>query len=130
MSITLAAAVVIGAHIGSYHAPDNGRVNNNNPGLYLRADSGLTGGFYRNSHRRMSVYAGYAHEWGPVGFVVGGITGYDKEHGGHSSSPVSLLVAASIKGPTVFGVTPRLAYIPGRLVKAADVWHAMVEVRF
>lgn len=123
-------ANTIGLHIGSAHLPDNGRVNNVNPGLFYRADSGATAGFYRNSNRRMSAYAGYSKEWGVLGLTAGVITGYDKRHGGHSNSPVAALVAASINGPEIFGLMPRLSYIPGHIVKAADVLHLSIERRF
>jgi hypothetical protein len=56
-----AEGITVGMHVGSAHFPDNGKVNNVNPGLYIRGESGAVFGFYRNSLRRTSVYAGYSH---------------------------------------------------------------------
>lgn len=125
------AEPVIGLHIASAHIPDNGKVNNVNPGAYVSFDNCATFGFYRNSLRRMSVYAGCTKERGLAGLTVGGVTGYDKDHGGHSSSFVAPLVALHLKSPVqFFGVTPQLTYIPGHVVKASDVLHFSISRSF
>ncbi len=118
------AETVFGVHVASAHLPDNGRVSNVNPGAYVSFDNCATVGFYRNSLRRVSVYAGCTLERGIAGVTLGGVTGYEKAHGGHSNSPFAPLLALHLKSPVSFmGVTPRLTYIPGHLVKSADVFH-------
>lgn len=77
MSITLAAAVVIGAHIGSYHAPDRGFHNNTNPGIYVRVDN-WQAGYFVNSYKRDAFYAGYVAPVGPVDLMVGVSSGYTR----------------------------------------------------
>lgn len=114
-----------GLHIRSAHIPQTTQ-HNANYGAYVRVDD-LVGGCYDNSIKRTSCYFGMTREWGPFGGTVGGITGYDKKHGGHSRSPVAALVALSLRGPEVFGLTPRLNYVPGHLVKSSDVIHLSVE---
>lgn len=73
-----ASAQTVGIHTVSVH--EHHGFNNTNPGLYIRYDNGLTGGFYRNSYRRESAYIGYTMEArsGPVSaaLTVGAVTGY------------------------------------------------------
>jgi len=128
LAFAATAQTTIGVHTVSIHAPDNGKVNNVNPGGYVSFENCATVGFYRNSLRRMSVYAGCTMERGIAGLTIGGVTGYDKEHGGHSNAPVAPLLALHLKSPVeFFGATPRLTYIPGRLVKSADVLHLSLQ---
>lgn len=68
----------IGVHVGSRH--DRPGFNDSNPGLYARSGGGIVG-FYRNSERGMSLYAGRVFDgpaFGPVStsLVFGGVTGY------------------------------------------------------
>lgn len=129
---TAAQATTFGAHIGSQHFPAKDGDNNANSGLYVRFDNGVTLGGYRNTIRRNSVYLGYSIDAGAFGVTVGGITGYQQKDGkGHSRGAVSPLLALSVVSPvSIAGLTPRLAYVPGHLVKAADVVHLMVERSF
>ncbi len=120
---------VVGIHTVSIHLPQK-QQSNTNPGLYIRHDSGATAGCYFNSIRRTSCYVGGSVEWGPFGLTLGGVTGYAKKHGGHSGSPISPFFAASVRGPEVFGVRPRVAYVPGRAVKSSDVFSLMIEKGF
>ena len=74
----LASAQTVGVHTVSVH--EHHGLNNTNPGLYIRYDNGLTGGFYRNSYRRESAYLGHTMEArnGSVSaaVTVGAVTGY------------------------------------------------------
>jgi len=109
------AETSMGVHLASVHVPDNGRVNNTNPGAFVRFDNGFTAGGYHNSLRKTSVYAGYTAERGVFGLTVGAVTGYGN---------LKPLAALHIKSPVQFlGLTPQLTYIPGHLAKSADVWH-------
>lgn len=93
----------IGVHLFSHHFPAE-NYNNVNPGLYYRLAEGPVMGFYRNSVRRLSIYAGYTFEWGRFDLTLGAVTGYE-----YAAQP---LVVPSVALFTVRGVTGRLAYIP------------------
>jgi hypothetical protein len=74
-----AAAQTVGIHTVSVH--EHSGFNNINPGLYIRYDNGLTGGFYRNSYKRESAYLGYTIETRSfhnlsAAATIGGVTGY------------------------------------------------------
>lgn len=109
----------VGMHIGSVHLPARD-FNNANLGLYLRTERGITAGAYYNSERRMSVYGGYTHEWGPVGVTVGLITGYQR-------AAVLPLVVPSVRLGRIDQVTFRLAYLPKIEKGGAHVLHLMAE---
>lgn len=117
-----AEADTFGLHLVSVHIPRND-YNNNNPGLYYRTDAGWTAGFYRNSLRDDSVYAGYTWNWRFLDITFGGVTGY--------TDPVQILVVPSIAFPQTANVRMRLAYIP-RVEKRIDshVLHLMAEYQF
>jgi hypothetical protein len=114
-----AQAGTIGLHIGSHHMPSKD-YNNSNPGMYYRADEGWTAGFYRNSLRKDSVYAGYTWKFGALDVTTAGVTGYFNK--------VQPLLVPSVSLFTYRGITPRIAYIP-RVEKkiGAHVLHLMVE---
>lgn len=114
-----ALAGTIGLHIGSHHMPSK-NYNNSNPGLYYRTDEGWTAGFYRNSLRKDSVYAGYTWKFGALDVTTAGVTGYFNK--------VQPLLVPSVSLFTYRGITPRIAYIP-RVEKkiGAHVIHLMVE---
>lgn len=114
-------AGTLGAHIGSHHMPAK-NYNNSNPGLYYRNDEGWTAGFYRNSLKKDSVYAGYTWKFGALDVTTAGVTGYF-----HKVQP---LLVPSVSLPSVYGVTPRIAYIP-RVEKkiGSHVVHLMVEMQ-
>ena len=52
--------IIIGMHIASVHSV--GGMNNHNPGIYIRTESGFSAGTYRNSYRRDTYYAGWTWE--------------------------------------------------------------------
>jgi hypothetical protein len=76
MMLCAVACTVIGAHIATAH--DTGGKQNVNPGLYVRTESGLTAGAYRNSYDRFSAYGGYTWQTENKLFAltVGAVTGY------------------------------------------------------
>jgi hypothetical protein len=141
--LTFMTAAVIGMHIGSVHVPASDHLQNVNPGLYVRAESGATVGFYRNSHGRHSVYAGWTFERGPFALTVGGITGYQRRDvvctgdrlakgftrcwDGDSSGPIGPLVAPSVRLPEFAGLTPRLTFMPKLAAKGHAVFHLTIE---
>lgn len=114
-----AHADTVGVHLGSLHIPAKD-YNNSNPGLYVRLDSGWTGGLYRNSLRKNSVYAGYTWTHGGLSVTAGGVTGYFET--------VQPLLVPSYALFTYRGLTPRIAFIP-RVEKkiGAHVLHLMLE---
>ena len=114
-----AVANTLGFHIASQHIPER-NYNNTNPGVYYRLDSGWTGGFYNNSLRKTSVYAGYTWKLGPLDVTGALATGY--------LNAVQPLLVPSVALFTVNGITPRLAFIP-RVEKrlGVNVLHLMVE---
>ncbi|MEO8807067.1 MAG: hypothetical protein ABI433_13385 [Burkholderiaceae bacterium] len=132
----------MGLHLASVHVPANERLNNTNPGIYLRHEAGWTAGVYYNSLKRTSVYGGYTFTTRaispklPLSLTVGAITGYQRrketfacKHGedrgrtgsrcsrtvGFSSGPVTAMAAPSVAFPTLelaTGFLPRLSYVP------------------
>jgi hypothetical protein len=141
-----ATAATYGLHVSTVHIPASDHLNNVNPGAYVRYDNGATAGFYRNSYKRLSVYAGWTWESGPFALTVGGITGYKRvdvpctgdrlEAGftrcwdGSSSSAISPLIAPSVVLPDVLGVTPRVTVLPKIESKGSTVIHLAVERKF
>ena len=142
-------AITLGVHLVSAHIPAGLENNNLNPGVYAKVD-GFVAGVYRNTLRRTSFYAGYAFEHGPFALTVGAITGYDKrtkkvytlrnandatlggtssyETTGYSSSKVSPLIAPSVRLPEVFGITPRITYLPRLgIANRSNVFHLSIE---
>lgn len=79
--------LTFGLHLGSLHAKQgacgvDGGCNNLNPGLYLEY-KGWTAGFYRNSQRFNSAYAGYTFHWQAtervdLALTTGFVTGYKR----------------------------------------------------
>ena len=111
-----AQAATFGIHAGSAHFPGGSYQNNFNPGVYLRTDDGITIGTYYNTLRRVSFYAGYTFEYGPVGVLGGLITGYQPKlidglsYGqGKALTP---MLAASLKLPPLGGFKPMLMLVP------------------
>lgn len=128
-----AEPLTVGLHLHSVHVPAKEQDNNSNWGAYVRTDSGLTVGGYRNTLRRNSFYIGQSSQLiGPVDVTLGGITGYKIKDGqGWSRSYIAPLVALSAASPAqVMGVTPRLTLVPGHLIKARTVLHISVEGKF
>lgn len=121
-----------GLHVQSLHIPARENDNNANYGLYIRTDSGLTAGGYRNTLRRNSIYLGQTFEYGQFSLTLGGITGYQQKDGeGYSRGAITLLGVVSYASPIqIMGLTPRFSLVPGHLVKARSVVHLSVERRF
>ena len=134
ISISIGAqAATFGIHAGSAHFPSGNYQNNFNPGMYLRTDDGITFGTYYNTLRRVSFYAGYTFEYGPVGLLGGLITGYQPKiidglsYGqGKALTP---MVAASLKLPPLGGFKPMLMLVPPFRSSPA-VFHIAFEHRF
>lgn len=146
-----ASAQTFGLHLVSLH--DEPGLNNKNPGAYVRFDNGVTLGTFKNSIGRVSFYAGYTIERGPFALTVGAISGYAikrveapcnearanirnegsrcYEETGGSHGAVMALVAPSVRGPEILGMTPRLTFIPKFDKNAsANVLHLSVERKF
>lgn len=125
LAATTAQAGVFGQHIGSQHWPSRD-YNNVNPGLYYRSDTNWTVGAYRNSYRRLSVYAGktFATDL-PGGFeaavTVAAISGYEES---------KLMVAPSLASPKIDGWRVRFVGLPRLRKDNAAVLHLMIEREF
>ena len=120
-----AFAGTVGLHVASYH--DSGNFNNVNPGVYYRADSGLTIGTYCNSesaknHCTLSSYAGYSlssrsYNGFSTSLTLGVITGYQA-----GTMPMAV--------PSVAYKNVRLAFVPKVNKLGANVLHLMLEKDF
>lgn len=115
-------AHTVGVHVGSHHFPNEGR-NNFNPGAYVKLDNGVTFGGYHNTIRKATFYAGYSLEYDTLGVSFLAATGY-KELTGRVVTP---MIVPSVKLPSVWGVSPRLAYIPKAEKAKSHVLHLSVE---
>jgi hypothetical protein len=115
-----AQADTVGLHVASHHM-SSGRYNNYNPGLYWRADSGLTVGGYRNSHGWNSYYAGWTFEdrSRAVGLTVGAVSGYWPDGG-----KVMPLVALSVRPLE----NVRITFTP-KSSRSVSVLHFSLETR-
>lgn len=119
--------LTVGLHLASHHFPERSYQNNTNPGIYVRTESGWTGGIYYNTLKRTSVYGGYTVEAGPFALTAGVVSGYQLKDGyGVSHAYLTPFISPSVALPTVLGVTPRLAIIPGT-GKTSNVLHLSVE---
>jgi hypothetical protein len=117
----------IGLHLASRHLPAHD-YSNANPGAYVRTDDGITAGFYRNSIRRWSVYAGWTtgvQLAGPLhaDITLGAITGYER------AAVLPLVVPSLALDLGRYGspVRPRIAYLPKLEKRGTHVVHLMVE---
>lgn len=118
------AQTTVGLHAASHHWPARD-YSNINPGAYVRTTEGWTAGFYRNSLRRVSVYAGrtFSTQLGVVeaSITLGAISGYDRR--------VPLLAVPSVAVP-VGAARVRLAVVPRAEKEGAAVLHLSVERSF
>lgn len=73
-----AEGLTVGLHLVSKHIPAHDGQNNVNTGIYFRTESGLAGGMYPNTQNKLSVYLGQTYSWGPVDFLVGAVSGYQR----------------------------------------------------
>lgn len=128
-----ASAQTFGLHLASAHAPREANMNEVNPGLYVITKDGWTGGFYRNTWRRTTVYGGRTFNvLGPIDATLGLHTGYQRrlvptapfcqdgveyhyQWQGVDKHKVGLLAALSWRVPVPLPVQPRLTLAPGVL---------------
>lgn len=131
--ITALGAIAIGAHIGSVHIPERDYQHNFNPGIYVRHESGIAGGIYRNTLGRTTVYGGYNVKLGPVDVLAGAASGYQlkcqQECYGVSNAKISPFIAPSYRLPIeIIGVSPRVWLIPG-YGRTSTVLHLSLELK-
>lgn len=123
MSCTTLAA--IGLHLATWHAQDNSRYQNVNPGVYVRTECGLGAGVYRNSFNKASAYVSWSADIKdtPLFVSVGAVTGY-------RIKPVSPLGMVGLRA-NVAGATFRLGFVP-KIARAnrTHLFHLMVERKF
>jgi hypothetical protein len=152
--------LVIGLHLVSAHVPEAKYTNNENPGVFVRTESGWTAGIYRNSLKRTSVYGGFTFTTDavailPLSLTVGVVSGYKKRrvetscaalgissvpfsdvcfhYEGNSRTNASLMLSPSVALPAAqqyIGVVPRLSYIPNIGTSRFSVFHLSVEKAF
>lgn len=126
-----------GVHLNSRHTSGEDWQNNRNFGLYVVTKDNWTAGFYKNTFDRWTVYGGYRFTFLPLVDVdVGVASGYQKRyetlHGvtgtfGVSNAKLIPLVVPSIAPVEIFGVRPRLSYIPKVGKEKHAVMHLSVE---
>lgn len=122
-----AEALIVGLHIATAHfaSPVASDMQAFNPGIYLRTPAGLTGGLYRNSEARMSLYGGWTwttadRRWA---LTAGAVTGY-------AHARLSLLVVPSVRfdlGRASDGWSGRLAGLPKPHSDGAAGIHFSIE---
>lgn len=73
-----AATLTCGIHLGTLHSKTNVPLNDFNPGIYaIHNSTGITGGIYKNSHKRTTTYAGMTvFREKPINLFIGAGTGY------------------------------------------------------
>lgn len=122
------AGGVVGVHLMSTHIPNENH-NNQNPGVYVRAE-GWQAGAYHNSFKRLTVYGVRVVEiGGGLELALGAATGYkrDEQGRGFSRSAVAPMAALSYAPSwSVGGFTPRVTFVPP-LPKHSGVVHLSVE---
>lgn len=144
---SIAHATTVGIDLVSHHFPERPFVNNDNPGVYVRLDSGWTAGMYYNTIKRVSVFAGYTFESGPFGLLIGGVTGYQHkrfymscptgsksaycwyDYGGEHDYIIPLL-SPSVTLGTYGGITPRVSFVPRVGPNGMNVVHLSIEHQF
>lgn len=147
------SAQTVGLHLASVHVPAREGQRNFNPGIYIRFDNGVTAGTYANTLGKQTVYAGWTYEFDYVSVTLGVATGYQRtvtttpqscsadqmyagltscwsEHKSHGvKTLLTPMLAPSVRLPAVFGVTPRISFMPG-LAGSSNVFHLSVEHSF
>lgn len=117
-----AEQLVVGVHMGTAHFSGEG-LNGVNPGLYVHAPSCATAGFYLNSHKRMSVYAGCTLQAAPFALLLGAVTGY-------AGQALTVMVVPSVRIPLPAAAL-RVAYIPKPMKHGTtDGVHLSIEKEF
>lgn len=153
-SCSHAKAQTIGLHVASVHVPAHDYQKNFNPGIYARLDNGVTLGAYSNTLGRASFYGAWTTpEFYRLSLTIGAVSGYQKKlvktetvqcvapegsmcinptyqvgyYEGSSSGAVTLMLAPSIRGPELMGLTPRLSIIPRMGAGSSTVLHLSIE---
>lgn len=103
---TLAASLVLGMHLATAHS--GGGYQGFNPGVYVRAPSGLTAGLYRNSYSAPSAYLGWTWQTADQRWALtaGAVTGYP------AARLLPVLVPSMRVGLPAPGWAARLTLIP------------------
>lgn len=109
------AELALGLHLVSAHFPERDWHNNDNFGIYVKADDWVVGA-YRNTYSANSAYVGKLFSFGPLDVLVGGVTGYPQ-------GKVLPMASPSVK----LGATPfRLSMVPGS-TRTTTVLHLSAE---
>lgn len=119
-----AEPLVVGLHLVTAHH-GNHALKTETPGVYVRHASGATGGVFRNSYDRWSVYAGWSWQTPGQAFAItaGAVTGYP-------AARVMPLLVPSARIP-IAGMALRIAYIPKPMKGGtASGIHLSVEKEF
>lgn len=140
------ASLVIGVHLASVHFPQESYQNNINPGWYVKTDSGVTLGVYKNTIRRTSFYLAQTFSHEPFSLTLGVISGYQKKtymgtcydgNIGTPSDPCSMgnspgAIAPLIVPSVLFWETMRLSLIPGipGVKNSHNALHLSLEYKF
>lgn len=71
-------ALILGLHLATAHTLSSNKMNDYNPGIYVKHASGGTAGVYRSSINTTAAYLGYTVETADKRFAltVGAVTGY------------------------------------------------------
>lgn len=133
--------LVLGLHLVSAHIDPAPNQSNVNPGIYaIHSESGITGGIYRNTWRRWSLYAGKTMPVvGPLDLTLGVVSGYQRklvetgyycdrrddrcyvsQYQGYAKGWLSPLVAASVRVELGYGTR-------ARVMVTRDVVHLAIE---
>lgn len=119
------AELILGLHLATAHfgGASAARMNDANPGLYVRLGDGPTVGLYLNSERRRSAYVGWTWQtdnrrWAITG---GAVTGY----AGATLSPLLVPSMRIRLGET--GWAARLAYLHKPHAHGASGLHLSIE---
>lgn len=123
----------LGMHIGSVHSTSRDVVsgkpwNNVNPGLYLRRDNVVIGG-YINSINKGSFYVAYVYpvtDWFDV--TIGLVSGYNGP--GYSAKPIMPMVIPSVHFAIGYGFDGRICIAPQVSKGGATAIHFALEHRF
>lgn len=140
------ASLVIGVHLASVHFPQEPYQNNNNPGWYVKTQSGLTLGTYRNTINRDSFYLGQTFSHEPFSLTLGIISGYQKKEyegkctNGYVSKPGQPCYIGNTPGAIAPLIVPsvllwdtmRLSLIPGLpgVKNSHNALHLSLEYKF
>lgn len=116
---------ILGVHLATVHIGGHD-LEPINPGVYVRTESGLTAGVYRNSYGQISTYAGLTlqTDGGRFALTAGAVTGYP-------AAKVMPLLAASVRVPITDTVAARISLLPKPLKGGTAVGvHLSIERSF